>query len=250
MNLKKFVLLLIILLPLNVKANIMCNDGTASPTCQDCHRGCCSHHGGCASRSSGGSYSNNSNANNVTTTPTPTPAPIIVKSSDTSLKVVKVDNIPLEINDNMSINLVDKKEITMEATANDTKATIEYEKTIPLVNGNNNHNIKVIAEDGTVKEYTITINNKILSNNKKFELYYGNKKLKVNSKKKTIEALTVSRKVRKLNFRAVLDDRNAKIKYIGIKNLDYGNNTIKVIITAENKSKATYTMTVKRRLFF
>lgn len=33
----------------NVFANIMCNDGTRSPSCGDCHRGCCSHHGGCAS---------------------------------------------------------------------------------------------------------------------------------------------------------------------------------------------------------
>lgn len=36
-----------------VYANIMCNDGTESPTCSDCHQGCCSWHGGCAnSRSS------------------------------------------------------------------------------------------------------------------------------------------------------------------------------------------------------
>ena len=31
-------------------ANIMCVDGTESPTCSYCHQGCCSHHGGCASR--------------------------------------------------------------------------------------------------------------------------------------------------------------------------------------------------------
>lgn len=30
-----------------VLKNIICNDGTPSPTCKDCHRGCCSHHGGC-----------------------------------------------------------------------------------------------------------------------------------------------------------------------------------------------------------
>lgn len=27
--------------------NVTCNDGTVSPTCKDCHRGCCSYHGGC-----------------------------------------------------------------------------------------------------------------------------------------------------------------------------------------------------------
>lgn len=27
--------------------NIICNDGTPSPTCTTCSAGCCSHHGGC-----------------------------------------------------------------------------------------------------------------------------------------------------------------------------------------------------------
>jgi hypothetical protein len=27
--------------------NVMCNDGTRSPTCSTCSSGCCSHHGGC-----------------------------------------------------------------------------------------------------------------------------------------------------------------------------------------------------------
>ena len=52
MKYKKLVLigaLVIILYPISSRANIMCNDGTYSPTCGDCHRGCCSHHGGCAS---------------------------------------------------------------------------------------------------------------------------------------------------------------------------------------------------------
>ena len=44
--------IVVILLPLKVKANIMCNDGTVSPSCQYCHSGCCSYHGGCASDSS------------------------------------------------------------------------------------------------------------------------------------------------------------------------------------------------------
>lgn len=48
---KKLCLLfvLFLLFPIFVKANIMCNDGTESPTCNDCHSGCCSWHGGCYS---------------------------------------------------------------------------------------------------------------------------------------------------------------------------------------------------------
>lgn len=30
-----------------VELNVRCNDGTISPTCEVCRRGCCSHHGGC-----------------------------------------------------------------------------------------------------------------------------------------------------------------------------------------------------------
>lgn len=54
-NYKILALLVVIFflnLPINVKANIMCNDGTNSPTCTDCHQGCCSYHGGCATNSS------------------------------------------------------------------------------------------------------------------------------------------------------------------------------------------------------
>ena len=41
------IMLLMFVLPNNVYANIICNDGTVSPSCTDCHRGCCSRHGGC-----------------------------------------------------------------------------------------------------------------------------------------------------------------------------------------------------------
>ena len=54
-----FLLLLIIFWPANVFANIRCNDGTISPSCSDCHQGCCSHHGGCL-RDNNSYYNENS----------------------------------------------------------------------------------------------------------------------------------------------------------------------------------------------
>lgn len=48
----RFLIVLIICFFINAQvvfANIMCNDGSISPSCSDCHQGCCSHHGGCAS---------------------------------------------------------------------------------------------------------------------------------------------------------------------------------------------------------
>jgi len=52
------IILSVLLVPLNVKANIMCNDGEPSPTCQDCHQGCCSHHGGCKTNYDYQNYNN------------------------------------------------------------------------------------------------------------------------------------------------------------------------------------------------
>lgn len=71
---KKIIILLIgfILIPMRVKANITCNDGTISSTCQDCHTGCCSRHGGCTNNpnSNGGGYTP---SNNYSYNPTPEP---------------------------------------------------------------------------------------------------------------------------------------------------------------------------------
>ncbi len=50
---KKFVVILLIFLICyipNVGANVICNDGSVSPSCGTCGRGCCSHHGGCSGR--------------------------------------------------------------------------------------------------------------------------------------------------------------------------------------------------------
>lgn len=54
--------LILVLIPIFVKANVVCNDGTISPTCNVCSRGCCSHHGGCSSSSSN-YYDNNDSSN-------------------------------------------------------------------------------------------------------------------------------------------------------------------------------------------
>ena len=57
--------LLMMFLPIVVNANIVCNDGTISPSCGDCHKGCCSSHGGCSNSSSSSSSTNvETNTNN------------------------------------------------------------------------------------------------------------------------------------------------------------------------------------------
>lgn len=47
-GLKILFTIILILFPINANANIICNDGTESSSCSDCHQGCCSQHDGCA----------------------------------------------------------------------------------------------------------------------------------------------------------------------------------------------------------
>ena len=53
------VITLLLLSPYTVNANIICNDGTESSSCQDCHIGCCSGHNGCTDSPNNNSYKNN-----------------------------------------------------------------------------------------------------------------------------------------------------------------------------------------------
>ena len=51
MNYRKLLFIIVfimIIIPIPVYANIICNDGTVSKSCTDCHQGCCSRHGGCS----------------------------------------------------------------------------------------------------------------------------------------------------------------------------------------------------------
>lgn len=67
---KKLFLIIILMIPLNIYANIVCNDGTISRSCSNCHKGCCSGHGGCTNGynynngyNNSSNYSNNNSSN-------------------------------------------------------------------------------------------------------------------------------------------------------------------------------------------
>ena len=248
-----FILLILIIIPINVYANIICNDGTMSPSCADCHRGCCSRHGGCSSSStnsnSSGGYGGSGYSSNPAPVPVPAPTPTptpIPKSSDTSLKEVVLDGNKLEIKDVMEANL-EKEETTLLVTLNDTKASAEYESNLELKHGDNEIIILVTAENGDKKEYKIIIHNKLLSDNKNFKLFYNEKELKINEDIKTIEDIIVESSIEKINFTSKLEDKKAKISFQNNDKLDYGNNSIKIIITAEDDSFDEYKLNVFRK---
>lgn len=88
------------------------------------------------------------------------PKPVVTKSSDATLKSITVGgkkyNNPNTTTtaDNVS---ADTSSIKIEAQANDSKAKITGTGTKELITGTNRFTIKVTAEDGSTKSYTIKI---------------------------------------------------------------------------------------------
>ena len=103
-----------------------------------------------------------------------------VKSDDTSLKSLQVNDYFIEISENMTYETIDDK-VNIVAIPNDNNATINYEGTINLVVGDNIINIVVIAENGDELEYKLNIirNEEVdeLSNNTNIVIKWMLKKL-------------------------------------------------------------------------
>ena len=78
-----------------VNANIICNDGTRSNSCTDCHQGCCSRHGGCTATAEDNSSDSNiyvftepttRTTKTTTTTTTTTTRTTITTTTTTTIK--------------------------------------------------------------------------------------------------------------------------------------------------------------------
>lgn len=242
--------LVMFFLPTIVNANIICNDGTVSPSCVDCHRGCCSHHGGCSSRSGTSSSSSRSSSsssktksstNNVTQQ---SPIKKEPKSSDVSLKKVTIDSENIDISDSMSYKTANKN-VHIFVTANDDKAITEYKSNAELVVGNNVINIKVIAENGNFKNYKLNIiKENTLSNNKNIKIMIDDKE--VNFKSFKSEIVYLSNDKNEVNIKYELEDVNAKAEIIGNKDLNVGKNEVIVRVTAENGEEQDYLIEIEK----
>ena len=225
--------LTIVFIPNIVSANIVCNDGTTSPSCTDCHKGCCSKHGGCSINSS-----SSSSSNNKTTTSK------IVKSSDTSLKKITVDEEDITIANDMAYTTT-KDSVVILVVANDSKATLDYEKNPDLTIGENVINIKVTAENGNVKNYKLSITReKILSANKNIKIFVDGKEVTFNLFRSDI--INISNDKENIDITYELEDSNANAEIMGNENLQVGHNEIIVRVTAENGETQDYILIVEK----
>lgn len=151
--------LFFVLIPFNVKANIMCNDGTVSSSCIDCHRGCCSQHGGCASDGSSSGYSgfSGNSSSNYSSAPS-----YILGCMD-----------PNALNYNPSANRDDGKCISKKFGCTDASA-INYDLSANLDDGlcKYKKEVKEMEDIPYEKEYE-----------KSDELYLDDEKIKIEGKK-------------------------------------------------------------------
>lgn len=106
--------------------------------------------------------------------------------------------------------------------------------------------VKVQAENGDVRTYTINIFRKdIRSNNNYLDNIVVNGSVLNFDKDKLIYSFSVPYSVSNLEIKYSKNDSNAKVSILN-SNLSVGNNKVSLIVSAENGDKRTYTLNVYR----
>lgn len=150
----------------------------------------------------------------------------------------------------------DTKHYTLTTTSSHIRINASGEGTISgtgyhdVKYGNNKYDIVVTAEAGNTKVYTITVtrpdNRSNINTLNSLEINQA----KIDfSKEKTSYDITVAPNVNKLDIKSTLTD--SKSKYSSGSNsmsvnLNYGLNSIKIVVEAENGASKTYTINVTR----
>lgn len=142
---------------------------------------------------------------------------------------------------------VSKKEV--EITANKSvDSTLTGDGVVSLKCGENQHKIKVVAEDGTDKTYTLNINRTCsdVTTLKGITLSSGvlSPKFDANTKSYTV---AVSKDIDSIIITPIKDNEGQVVSGdIGEKNLVYGKNEFKIEVVSESEETTTYTVIVNR----
>lgn len=186
------------------------------------------------------------------------------KSSNNNLTNITIDNVKLQpsfssattnynapVENNIS-------QITINITKQDNNQLIDGIGTKALVVGVNKFNIKVTAEDGSTKVYTINVTRKEATasviakqsnNNNLKSLSVGSVVL---SPSFDHNILTYSGEIDKIatqiNILGETEDSKAFVEGLGIKPIVIGLNTFNIKVTAENGETKTYTLYITRKV--
>ena len=130
--------------------------------------------------------------------------------------------------------------VTAAAKPEDTKATISITGTSSLVTGaDNTVTFTVTAEDGTVKTYERTVRVKALSSNTKLTSLTVADTSVVHG-----DTVTVAPGTSRVSVVPVVESDVARFSVSGNTNLQTGNNTVSVLVTAPSGATQTYSVTV------
>ena len=174
------------------------------------------------------------------------------KSDDNYLKDIDIKDNDIDFDK-------DKKEYRITVDYNtdklDIDTVISSNKSKVEIIGNENFKvgenvviIKVTAKDNSVREYKIIVTKKA-----KEEILDSNSYLKnitiegynINFNKNTYNYTLNIKDEESLKINAISESNLAKVKIVGNSNLN-NNNVIKIIVTAEDKTTSTYTITVNK----
>ena len=186
-----------------------------------------------------------------------------VKSSDNDLKGLTVSGYNMEPAFNKDVlNYVvnipnGATEVTVNASQNDSKAKVEVTGNKNLKVGENTVSVKVTAEDGSVKTYTIKVNRAepieeppvVLDSNatlSKLTTSAGTLSPTFN-KNTNVYNIEVASTVDSITLDAIPTSDKAKVEITGNTGFKYGINNVFVVVTAENGSKNTYIVNVNRK---
>lgn len=217
-----------------------------------------SNHNNNSGNNNSNSGNDNNSGNNGNNNPS-TPDKPITKENDARLKTLKVGNYTLNPTfDKDTFQYVvtvksDVDSVVISATTNSSKATIESGVgTITLDESSKTVKIKVKAEDGTTKTYTVKINKKAsisdLSSDAKLKsLILAGYSLNPNFSSNTYEYnLKVPYDVTSIDVSAIPNVETSLVVISGNKDFKVGENTIKVKVTAEDGTLKTYKVNVER----
>ena len=175
---------------------------------------------------------------------------VISVSSNNNLSALKIDDVSVPNFDSSKTSYdieTEKASVNITATAEDTKSTITGTGNKSLKYGKNVYQVKVTAENGSVKTYTLNItrNDTRDANNylKSLSTNIGT----INFNKDTLSySLTVDSDVEKLVISAEPESSKSKVSGTGDRTLKYGENKLEVKVTAENETLKTYVINVTR----
>lgn len=169
------------------------------------------------------------------------------KSNNNNLKLLEISAIELDpefdkdkTEYTAKIQNYKEKELNVKAEAEDEKATVKIEGNNDIRIGENKIVIRVTAEDGTEKLYTITLNNEETDAFGLSSLKIKDVDLKGFRTDKYDYEIRFSN-VDKLEIEAIANEEGATIEIIGNEDLKDGENIITIVVTSKDGEKnATY----------